>query len=809
VRLIENFVHDLRFAIRQLWKAPGFTVTSILTLAIGMCGSVAIFAFVDAALLKPLPYRDPARLIGVFESIAMFPQSDLSYLDYLDWKRLNKVFSSLEVYQRNDAILSTPEGPQRAYYGRVSDGFFRTLGVAPVLGRDFYPGEDLPEASRALLLSYAAWQKRYGGRRDVLGQTVELDGTPNVIIGVLPADFHFAPAEPAEFWAPLHASGSCETRRSCHDLYGVARLKDGVSFAAALADVTLIAQQLEQQYPDSNRGQGAALAPLTQVIAGDVRSVLLLLLSGVILLLLIACLNVGTMLLVRSENRRRETAVRGALGASASRLLMQFVAEGLLLVLTGGVLGVACAGWAMRLLAKLVPANLMTRMPYLQGLGLNSHVLIFAGAVALLALILFSITPAIKTSSSDIGSGIAEGSRGSLGNAWRRASARLIIVELATAMVLLTGAGLLGKSFYLLLQVDIGLEPRHLVTLYVEAPETHYRNEAQTVALLRQVVSGAQSVPGVESVGLARRLPMTSNSYTFLFRVLGRSFHGEHNEVPKREVSSAYFETVKAKLLDGRYFTETDDTSRPPVVIVNRTMQRQYFGGENPVGQKIIYLSDNAKPMEIVGVIDDIKEGPLDTPTPPVMYVPLNQEPRNDFFVVVRSAQAGHALLPILAETFNKIDSGIVTADGATMDERISDAPSTYLHRSSAWLVGSFAATALLLGVIGIYGMIAYSVSQRSREIGIRMALGAQRGTVYRLILKEAGYVTAIGAAAGLLGSVAGATLMRRMLFGTPPWDPLILGSVTALLALSALFASVIPARRAASVNPVEALRTD
>ncbi len=809
MRLIENFLHDLRFAVRQLLKAPGFTATSILTLAVGMCGSVAIFAFVDAALLKPLPYRDPARLIGVFESIAASPQSDLSYLDYLDWKKLNKVFSSLDVYQRNDAIMSTPEGPRQAYYGRVSDGFFRTLGVAPLLGRDFYAGEDLPEAPRTILLSYAAWQNRYGAKPDVLGRTIELDGVPNVIIGVLPADFAFAPAEPAEFWEPLHASGSCETSRGCHDLYGVARLKDGISFATALSDVTLIARQLEQQYPDSNRGQGAALAPLTQVIVGDVRPLLLLLLSGVVLLLLITCLNIGTLLLVRSESRRRETAVRGALGASTSRLLLQFVTEGLLLVSTGGVLGLACAGWAMQLLAKLVPANLMGKMPYLHGLGLNLHVLIFAGTVTLLALILFSITPAIGLSPADIGLGIAEGSRGSSGKTWRRVGSRLVIVELATAMVLLTGAGLLGKSFYLLLQVNIGLEPRHLSTLHIEAPNSHYGNPEQTIAFMKQVVSSVESLPGVESAGLARRLPVTDNSMTFLFRVLGRPFHGEHNEVPKRQVSSAYFQTVQAKLLGGRYFTENDDNSRPPVVIVNRAMQRQYFGGESPVGQKIIYLSDSAKPMEIVGVIDDIKEGQLDTATPPVIYTPLNQEPRLAFFVVVRTAQTGNSLLPVLAATLTKIDSGIITSGGASMDERISDAPSTYLHRSSAWLVGSFAAMALLLGVIGLYGMIAYSVSQRSREIGIRMALGAQRATVYGLVLREAGYVTAIGAAAGLLCSVASATLIRKMLFGTPPWDPLTLVSVTLLLTVSALFAGFIPARRAAAVNPVEALRGD
>ena len=601
--LIENFVRDVRFAGRQLWKFSGFTITSILTLAVAICGSVAIFAFVDAALLRPLPYHAPARLAGVFESIAAFPQSDLSYLDYLDWKKLNNVFSSLDVYQRNDAILSTPDGQRQVYYGRVSDGFFRTLGITPVLGRDFYSGEDLPDASKTLLLSYSTWQKRYAGRRDVLGQIVELDGTANVIVGVLPADFHFAPAEPAEFWVPLHASNSCETSRGCHDLYGVGRLKDGVSFAAALADVTLIAQQLEQQYPDSNRGQGAALAPLTEFITGDVRPVLLLLLAGVILLLLIACLNIGTLLCVRSEHRRRERAVRGALGASAAHLFMQFVAEGLLLVLIGTGLGLAGADWAMRLLMKLIPATLTVRMPYLQSLSLNSHILIFASIVALLALILFSITPVIGSSSSDIGLGMAEASRGSSGSAWRRVGSRLIVVELATAMVLLMGAGLLGKSFYRLLNVNIGFEPHNLTTLYVEAPNTHYKNDAQSLAFMRQVDRSAGSLPGVESVGLVRRLPVTNNGFTSLFRVLGQPFHGEHNEVPTRQVSSSYFETVKARLLSGRYFAETDDTSRPPVVIVNRSLQRQYFGGESPIGQKLTYLSDGAKPASpIIGV---------------------------------------------------------------------------------------------------------------------------------------------------------------------------------------------------------------
>jgi predicted permease len=808
-QLIDNLARDFRFAVRQLWTAPGFTCTAVFTMALGMCASVSIFAFADAAFLKPLPYRDPSRLIGVFESIAIFPQSNLSYLDYLDWKKLNTVFSTLDAYQRNDAILSTAEGPQRALYGRVSDGFFRTLGVAPILGRDFYPGEDLPNAPRTILLSHATWQKRYGGRRDAVGQTIDLDGTAYTIVGVLPRDFQFAPAEPAEFWTTLHATNSCETRRSCHDLYGIARLKESVSFAAALANVKLIAQQLEKQYPDSNRGQGAALAPLAEVIVGDVRPVLLVLLSGVVLLLLIAWLNIASLLLVRSENRNREMAVRGALGASGGRLFMQFATEGVLLVIAGGSLGLVSARWVMHLLVNLIPSQLIGRMSYLEGLGLNLHVFVFAGIIMLLGAMLFSLTPMVRLPAAEILSGMAEGSRGSSGNVWRRAASRLVAIELATAVILLAGAGLLGKSFYLLLKVDIGLEPRHLATLNVSAPGSKYMDAAKALALERDVTRSVAALPGVESVGLARQLPVSGNGNTIWFRVLGQPFHGEHNEVPERKVSTGYFETVKARLIGGRFFAETDDASRPLVAIVNRAMQRQYFHGEDPVGQRIIYLLDTAKPMEIIGVVGDIKEGPLDSQTPPVIYVPFTQSPRSDFVVIARTAQAEQSLPPAIAAVIHQIDPGIVAWGESSMTERIDNAPSTYLHRSSAWLVGGFAGTALLLGVIGLYGMMAYSVNQRRREIGIRMALGAQRDMVYRLVLKEAAQVTAIGAVTGLACSIAGATMIRKMLFGTPPWDVWTLVSVTAVLTIASLLASYIPVRRAASVNPVEVLRTD
>jgi len=478
---------------------------------------------------------------------------------------------------------------------RVSDGFFRTLGVHPVLGRDFRTGEDLPAAPRTVLLSYAAWQKRFGGRQDVLGQTVTLDGNPNVIIGVLPRDFHFAPAEPAEFWTTLHDANDC---RGCHALYGIARLKAGVSFSAAVTEITQIAKQLENQYPDSNRGNGATVVLLPYVIIGDVRPILLLLLSGAALLLLIAGVNVTSLLLVRSEGRKREISVRCAVGASRARLFRQFVTEGLVLAVAGGTLGLLFASWATQLCLKLIPADMLAGMPY--------------------------------------------------------------------------------------------------------------------------------------------------------------------------------------------------------------------FPGEDPVGMEIIYNSDSPQPrMQIIGLVDDVKEGPLDVPARAAMYVPLNQQPASHFSAVVRTSQAEESLLPTFTEVIHQLDPGLAISAEKTMLDRIHDSPAAYMRRSSAWLVGTFATVALVLAVVGLYGVISYSVSQRTREIGVRMALGAQSRSVHQLILKEAGRLIVTGISVGLICAVISATLMRSLLFGVDSWDLPTLVAVAATLGLCAFCAAYVPARRAASLDPMEVLRAE
>ena len=810
LNLVDNLWRDTHYAIRQLRKNPVFAATAIVMLALGMCASVAIFAFVDAALIKPLPYRNPQGLVGVFGKIPLFPRSDIAYLDYLDWKKQNTVFRSLDLYESFSFTLSTSAGPRPSAGARVTDGFFRTLGISPVLGRDFYPGENLPGAQRTVLLSYGAWQQRYGARRDVLGETIALDGAPYIVIGVLPQEFHFAPAEPAEFWAGVDTAGYCETKRSCHNLFGIGRLLDGVTVQAASANLKTIAKQLEKQYPDTNRDQGALVATLSEVIVGDVRPILLALLGGAGLLLLIASVNVASLLLVRSESRRREIAVRTSLGASPGRIIRQFVAEGLVLVTAGSVLGLGAASWMMRVLVGLMPADALARMTFLGGLGLHGRVLAFAGLISLLAAALFSVTPTLHLSLSRMREGLAEGSRGSAGNAWRRMGSKLVVLELATAMVLLVGAGLLGKSLYRLLHVDLGLQPDHLLMMSVSTPPSSYETEKQVIALTRQMGSRVEQLPGVRSVGYSRRgLPVGGNGSTIWFRVEERPSLGDRNEVAFRGVGAGYFTTLGAKLSRGRYFNEEEDGSKPRVAIVNQAFARQYFPGEDAIGKQLSYFRAPAQLIEIVGIVEDIREGPLDDAIPPILYTPFNQNPANSFWLLVRTWQAEQPLLPRVAATIHKMDANIVTSGGITMRDRIRDSQSAYLHRSAAWLAGGFALLALLLSVVGLYGVVAYSVSQRTREIGVRMALGAQPGAVYGLVLKEAGWLCAGGILIGLACSVGAATLIRGLLFGVRAWDVSTLAAVAGVLGVSALAASYVPARRAAGVNPVEALRAE
>ena len=810
VEWFDNLVRDVKFALRQMVKNPGFAVTAVLVLALGIGASVAIFGFVDAALLQPLPYANPNRLMSVNESSVEKSRWPLSYSDYLDWQRLNKSFSSLDVYGGLGYILHTSSGAEPVQAERVSGGFFQTLGVRPMLGRDFYAGEDRPGGPNVVLLSYGTWLHRFSARRELVGHTVDLDNNAYTIIGVLPRSFSFAPGGNAEFWVPINALSPHEQIRTFYPFWGIGRLRDGVTVQTAQAEMTAIAKQLQRQYGITGLDLSANIVPLSELLIGDVRPILLTLLGGAGLLLLIACVNVASLVLVRAESRRREIAVRGALGATPSRLVQQFVTEGLLLALLGSVTGVLVAAGIMKLLSRMVPKDMASNMPFLAGVGLNAHTAVFAAAIALLAALLLAATPTLRLSFQKVRDGLAEGDRGAAGRLWRRVGANLVIVELAIAVVLLAGAGLLGQSLYRLLHVPLGFDPNRVATLQVMAPGTVYKNGEQIAGLYREIVRRVSSLPGVELAGMTSMLPVQCDCATDRIHFPGRPDHGEHNEVDERHVSPAYLSTLKAALVRGRFFTDADDASKPGVAVINQALARKYFPGQDPIGQRIAN-DEGGRPSvwEIVGVVDDVREGPLDVDISPAEYFPIQQTPQNSFSLAVRTRQDAAALLPVLVSTLHQMNPDLGISDEATMTGKIDTTQAALLHRFSAWLVGGFAAMALILGVIGLYGVIAYSVSRRTREIGVRMALGAQRSSVYRLVMRQAGWLTAAGLAIGLVCSVGASMLIRKLLFGVQAWDAVTLGCVAVVLGLAAMAASFLPAHRAASVNPTDALRAE
>lgn len=806
---LEHVVLDLRFALRQLRKSPGFAGAAVMVLGLAMCASIAIFTFVDAALLRPLPYQRPERLMAVTESTPQFPRGLLSYADYRDWKASNKVFDSFDVSGGGGFLLRTAEGVEPAQAARVSAGFFKTLGVHPILGRDFTAEDETPGRSHTVLVTYAAWKQRFGGRASVLGEGLNLSGDLYTVIGVLPASFQFAPHGAAEFWTMIDPKNSCVLRRSCHNLDGVARLKDGVTVREALSEMTLISKRLERQYPDSNRGQGASVMPLAEAIAGNLRPILMLLLGGAALLLGIACVNVASLVLARSESRRREMALRAALGASMTRLVTQFVIEGVVLVGGSTIFGILLAQWAIGGMAKLIPADMLAYLPFFLHLSLNSRILAYAVTLSLLAVVVFSVIPILHLRASKMRDGLAEGSRGSAAQGWRRLGSRLVIIELAIAMVLLVGAGLCAKSLHRLLHVELGFRPAHLATIEVASPDRQNTDD-RSRALARDLIRKLSNLPGVTSAAVTTVLPVTFNGNTDWIRFVGKPYDGKHIEVNERDVSSEYFRTIGATLVRGRYFSDAEDQSKPKVVIINETLSRRYFPGEDPIGKQIGDTTLTPKSLKtIIGVVKDIRDGALDSEVWPAEYHPFNQDPSNYVSVIVRTRQRPEGILAALRPAIQQVHPEVGTREETTMEALIANSTTAYLHRSSAWLVGGFAGMAFLLSVIGVYAVIAYSVSQRTREIGVRVALGAEPISVYRLILQEASGLVAFGIGMGVVSSIVVATLTRKMLFGVSSSDVQTLLTVAALLGGSALAASFVSARRAANLNPVEALRAE
>jgi predicted permease len=639
---------------------------------------------------------------------------------------------------------------------------------------------------------------------------VDLDNQAYTIIGVLPRSFSFALGGNAEFWVPINALSPHEHSRTFYSFFAIGRLRDGVTARSAQTEIRGISQRLQQQYAVSGHDLNASVTPLSEVVVGDVRPILLTLLSGAGLLFLIACVNVSSLVLVRTESRRREIALRGALGATPARLVRQFVTEGFVLAGFGSGVGIIVAAVLMRLFARLVPKELASSMPFLDGAGLNAHTVVFAATMALLAAMLLTVTPMLRLSFMRLQVGLSEGDRGAASRLWRRLGANLVVFELAIAVILLAAAGLLGRSLYRLLHVPLGFESSSLVTAEIAVPATVYETTPQIMELYREVVRRVASLPGVESAGLTSRLPVQCDCNTDGIKIVGRPSYGEHNEVNERHISASYLSTLRASLIKGRFFTESDDPSKPGVAVINQTLARKYFPNQDPIGQSIAD-DEGGRPSvwQIVGVVDDVREGPLDADIAPTEYFPLNQIGEHSFTLIARTSQAQSALLPELVSTLHQINSNLGVSNETTMVEKIDTTQVALLHRFSAWLVGGFAAMALVLGIVGLYGVISYSVAQRTREIGVRMALGAQRSSVYGLVIRQAAWLTLVGLTIGLFCSLGTSLLMHSLLFSVQPWDTMTLVCVSALLGLASLAAGFLPARRAAVINPVEALRAE
>jgi len=808
--MMETILQDLRYELRTLIKSPRFTSIALVTLVLGIAANVAIFTFVDATLIHPLPYRDAGRLMEIYDTrtAEVFSRFESSYPDFLDWRAQQEVFDQLSGYGPDQVLFRGQGSPELLPAAAVTDNFFQTLGVQPIAGRDFRAGEDLAAAPRTVMLSYGWWQRRFGGK-DVTGQVLNIDDNPHTIIGVLPADFHFAPVGDPDVWITLHAEGGLLKRRNLHWLNVMGRLKPGVSRERAAAAMNVIAERLENQYPQSNNKLRTSVVPLNDVIVGEIRPILLVLLGAVALLLLIACANVANLLLARSMARRNEMAIRTALGASRARIIGLMLTEGLVLSFTGAALGMTVAHWTVKGFIAMIPENQLNAMPYLKHITIDSTLLLFAFLLAVITGVVFALAPALQAARANVQSWLKDGSRSSQPGAWRRFASALVIGEVALAMVLLAGSGLLVKSLYRLLNVNPGFDQHNLLGLGVALSQTRFPQDTEQIQAQQAVLDRIRALPGVKSVGSSSQLPVSNGGNTSNLRIVGLpSDTPQGKEANSRTVNRTYFQTLGAELLQGSWFTEADNPTGPQRVIINKTLADKFMPGLDPIKQQIWFTySDKEKPRQVVGVVRDVKEGPLDLPPRPAIYTPMEARPSLFFNLIIRTETKPDALVTTVQDAIRQVDSDAVTFAVQTMDDRIQRSPAAFLHRYPAVLAGVFAFLALLLGTIGLYGLVAYSVSQRTQEIGIRMALGAQRKNVLQMVLSQGLWLIVPGVAIGIATALLVAYVLRSMFFGIHSWDPAIFLAVTALLALVTLAASYVPARAATKVDPMVALR--
>lgn len=814
---MNTLLQDVRYAIRMLGKSPGFAAIAILTLTLGIGANTAIFSVVYAALLRPLPYAHPDRLVALGEVRSPAEDYwDTGYPDVVDWQHQSKTFQSIAGFSGDRFVFHDAGGARQLIAVQATPNFFSTLGVKPFLGRDFAPGDEVVISGnsavepKVALLSYTFWQTQYGGDPQIVGRSIQLDSSSVTIIGVLPRNFEFAPRGNADLWVPLHISGDLATRRSLRWMPAIARLADGVSFAQAHTEMNSITARLDAAYPQQNAAIQVKMTPLREKIVGQVQALLWILFGAVGFVLLIACANVANLLMVRAAGRRREFAIRAALGASRGRLMGQLLTESLMLAVTGGALGFLAARWGTKALVAAIPDNLLQSMPFLQDTQPNVVILAFLCGVAVLTGILFGLAPALQVSHEKVGDALKEESRTASGGSRTRLRDALVIVEIAFSLVLLAGAGLAAKSLAALLHHNPGFDDHNVLTFAVNLPDNSYPKDADAIRFEKNFTDRLRGAPGIVAVGDTSTIPLTGGGGTVRFVIEGQPVvTGHEDESDIRDVSTGYFSALKIPLIAGRFFDDAADSpTSPKHAIVNEAWVKAYLHGQNAIGKRFRFTLSATQPYrEIVGVVGNIADAQIDSKDEPQLFLPFPQDDNSYLNYLVRASGNPVVALGQVRETLQRIDPQLFPILPLTMEQIIDQSPAVFLRRYPSYLVGSFAALALLLAMIGLYGIISYSVSQRTREIGIRMALGAQQSDVVRLVLRQGAKLTLIGLVIGVAAALGLTQLMGSILYNVSAMDPVTFVTVTFVLAVVALGASYIPARRATRVDPLEALR--
>ena len=801
---------DLRYAFRVFLKAPGFTAVAVLTLALATGATSTIFSAVNAVLIRQLPYPDPGRLVMVWGADRAHGEhrSQVCYPEVEDWRAQNHAFEDIAAFTGYwSPVLSTPSGVEQLNGVRVSDGFFRVMKTQPLLGRTFLPEEQLDGRGDVAILSYGLWARSFGQDAAILGRKITISGKPYTVVGVLPQSFRPLPVrvqehEGADIFRPLSKQYSDEIRNGRH-LRALARLKPGVSQAQAQDEIDVISHRLEAQYPESNQGRGAQVVGLHDDMVQEIRPALLVLQACVLMIVLIACANVANLLLARSAARRREVAIRQALGAGRGRLARQMLTESFLLAVMGGAAGILVASWCVPVLERLGAKTI----PELAQVNIDWRVTAFCGALSLVTGLLFGTAPALEMSAANPVASLKEGSRGGSGAAASgRRRGLLVVAETAVALMLLVSAGLLVNSFVRLQRVNPGFDPRNTLAADLSLPESRYPNGDVRAVFLDRLLASVRRLPGVEAASIVTVLPESSNFNRMALDVEGRVYTPlTRPDADQYEVTPDYFRTVSIPLRRGRLFTEQDDRGHAQVALVNETMARDLWPGEDPIGRKVRTGGKEGEWRTIVGVVGDVYQYGLDSQKTMQIYLPYKQNRMPSVTLLVRGVRDPTPLTPAVRAAVAAIDRELPLADVITLDQLLADSVSG--RRFSMLLLAALGACAMLLAAIGIYGVTAYSVAQRTEEFGIRMALGAAPASVIGMVMRQNLALIGAGTGAGLTIALTGTRLLSKLLFGVSPFDPATFASAAVLLAAVAMAASYVPARRATRVDPMVTLR--